>query len=124
MAQAKLVFIAARAQITGAHPKSSTAPVGSPVRTVYAEFLASLRERPPRPIPIIADSIDLQHRADHLNEVLAGLAGYLAVILDDTGQNTPGGLDLRDAEAILADLASDLSGAIQRAAEEMAGRVE
>jgi len=70
MAQAKLVFIAARAQITGAHPKSSTAPVGSPVRTVYAEFLASLRERP------------------------------------------------------LADLSSDLHGAIQRAAEEMAGRVE
>jgi hypothetical protein len=56
--------------------------------------------------------------------VLGGLAAYLAEILDDTAQNTPGTLDLCDADAILVDLASDLSGAIQRAAEEMAGRVE
>jgi hypothetical protein len=91
---------------------------------VYAEFLASLGKHPPRPIPIVADSIDLQDRADHLNKVLSGLAAYLTVILDDTAQNTPGRLDLCDAEAILADLASDLSGAIERAAEEMAGRVE
>ena len=57
MAQAKLVFIAARAQITGAHPKSSTAPVGSRVRTVYAEFLASLGEHPQdlsRLLPILS----------------------------------------------------------------------
>ena len=124
MAQAELVSIAGRAPITGAHPKPSTAPVGSPVRTAYAEFLAALGEHPPRPIPIVADSIDLQDRADHLNEVFRGLAGYLTVILDDTAQNTPGRLDLCDAEAILADLVSDLSGAIQHAAEDMAGRVE
>ena len=124
MAQAELVSIAGRARITGAHPKPSTAPVGSPVRTAYAEFLASLEEHPPRPIPIVADSIDLHDRADHLNEVFRGLAGYLTVILDDTAQNTPGGLDLCDAGAILADLVSDLSGAIQHAAEDMAGRVE
>jgi hypothetical protein len=124
MAQAKLVSIAGRAQITGAQAKPSTVPVGCPVLTAHAEFLAGLAEHPPRPIPIVADSIDLQDRADHLNKVLGGLAGYLAVILDDTAQNTPGSLDLCDAEAILADLVSDLSGAIQRAAEEMAERVE
>jgi hypothetical protein len=124
MAQAELVYIAGHARITGAPPKPSTAPVSSPIRTAFAEFLAGLREHPPRPIPMIADSIDLQDRADHLNEVLGGLAGYLTVILDDTAQNAPGGLDLCDAEAILADVAYDLSGAIQRAAEEMAGRVE
>jgi hypothetical protein len=124
MAQAELVSIASRARITGAHPKPYTAPVGGPVRTAYAEFLASLEEHPPRPIPIVADFIDLQDRAVHLNEVFRGLAGYLTVILDDTAQNTPGRLDLCDAEAILADLVSDLSGAIQHAAEEMAGRVE
>jgi hypothetical protein len=50
--------------------------------------------------------------------VLSGLTGYLTLILDDTAQNT---LDLCDADAILVDLGSDLSGAIQRAAEEMAG---
>ena len=124
MAQAELVFIAGRARITGAHPKPSTAPVGSPVRTAYAEFLAGLREHPPSPIPIVADSIDLHDRADHLINVLGGLAAYLAVILDDTAQNTPGTLDFCDAAAILADLVSDLSGAIQHAAEDMAGTVE
>jgi hypothetical protein len=124
VAQAKLVFIAGRAQITGAHPKASTVAVGGPVQTAYANFLAALGEQPPRPIPILADSIDLQDRADHLNNVFGGLAAYLIVLLDDTAQNTPGRLDLCDAEAILADLASDLSGAIQRAAEEMAGSVK
>jgi len=88
------------------------------------EFLAALGEHPPRPIPILADPVDLRDRADHPNQVVDGLAAYLTVILDDAAQNTPGGLDLSDAEAILVDLASDLSGAIQRAAEEMAGRVE
>jgi hypothetical protein len=48
----------------------------------------------------------------------------VTVILDETAQNVPGGLDLRDAEALLADLASDLTGAIQNAAEDVAGRVE
>ena len=124
MAQAELVSIAGRARITGAQARSSTAPVGSPVGTAYVEFLAALREHPPRPIPIVADSIDLQDRADHLINVFGGLAAYLAVILDDTAQNTPGTLDFCDAAAILADLVSDLSGAIQHAAEDMAGRVE
>ena len=124
MAQAELVSIAGRARITGAQPKPSTVAVGGPVQTAYAIFLAALGEHPPRPIPILADSIDLQDRADHLNNAFGGLAAYLTVLLDDTAQNTPGRLDLCDAEAILADLASDLTGAIQRAAEEMAGRVE
>ena len=124
MAQAELVSIAGRARITGGHPKPSTAPVGRPVRTAYAEFLATLGEHPPRPIPMVADSIDLQDRADHLNKIFGGLATYLAVILDDTAQNSPGRLDLCDAEGILTDLVSDLSGAFQHAAEDMAGRVE
>ena len=124
MAQAELVSIAGRARFTGAKRNPSTVPVSGPVQTAYADFLAVLAGHPPRSIPIIADSIDLQDRADHLNNAFGGLAAYLTVLLDDTAQNTPGRLDLCDAEAILADLASDLSGAIQRAAEEMAGRVE
>jgi predicted phage-related endonuclease len=43
------------------------------------------------------------------------------MILDDTAQNVPGGLDLPDTEAVLADLASDVTGTIQLAADEMAG---
>jgi hypothetical protein len=124
MAQAKLVSIASRAPITGANTKPSTVPVGGPMPAAHAEFVALLAGHPPCSIPVDADSIDLEHRADHLKEVLSWLAAYLTVVLDDTAQNTPGGLDLDDAEAILADLASDLSGSIQRAAQEMAGRVE
>jgi hypothetical protein len=98
-------------------------PSASPVRAAHAEFVAALTGHPPRPIPLDADPIDLEDRADHLNKVLSALSVYVTVILDDTAQNVPGGLDLRDAEAILADLASDLSGTIQLAADSMAGRL-
>jgi hypothetical protein len=124
MAQAKLVSIASRPRFTGASAISYTIPVGCPVRVAHAEFLAALAAHPPRPIPVDADSVDLQDRADHLSAVFGGLAAYLAIVLDDTAQNASGGLDLTDAEAILADLASDLTGTIRNAAEEMAGRVE
>jgi hypothetical protein len=58
-----------------------------------------------------------------MSSTLRTVSVYLTVILDDTAQNVPGSLDLRDAEAVLADLASDLTCAIQRAADDMAGRV-
>ena len=124
MAQAELVSIASRARFTAAQTSLSTAPVGGPVAAAFTALLGTLAGHPPRPVPVDADSIDLQDRADHLSAVFGGLAAYLAIILDDTAQNAPGGLDLTDAEAILADLASDLTGAILNAADEMAGRVE
>jgi hypothetical protein len=96
-------------------------PHASPVCAAHAEFLLALGH-PPRPIPVDADAIDLEGRADHLSGVFSALSAYLAVILDDTAQNVPGGLDLRDVEGLLADLASDLSGTIQHAADDMAGR--
>jgi hypothetical protein len=101
---------------------NATPPV-SPVRVAHAEFVAALAGRPPRTIPLEADAIDLEDRADHLNTVFNALSAYLNVILDDTAQNVPGRLDLRDAEAFLADLASDVTGTIQRAADCMAGSV-
>ena len=70
-----------------------------------------------------ADAIDLEDRADHLNKVLNALAAYLTAILDNTAQNVPGGLDLRQVEALLSDLTSDVVGSIQLAAASMAGRV-
>jgi hypothetical protein len=89
-----------------------------PVRAAHAEFVAAMAGHPPRPIPLEADALDLEDRADHLNTVLSALSVYVAVV-----QNVPGRLDLRDAEGVLADLASDLTGAIQQAADDMAGRV-
>jgi hypothetical protein len=63
----------------------------------------------------------IEDRSDHLGQVFRALSAYLTVVLDDTAQNVPGGLDLRDAEGLLADLAADLTGTIQRAADSMAG---
>jgi hypothetical protein len=96
-------------------------PSVSPVLAAHPELVAALAGHPPRTIPLDADAIDLEDRADHLSKVLSALSVYVAVILDDTAQNVPGGLDLRDAEALLADLASDLTGTIQYAADGMAG---
>jgi hypothetical protein len=99
-------------------------PPSSPVCAAHSEFVAAMAGHPPRPIPLDADAIDLEDRADHLSKVLSALSVYVAVILDDTAQNVPGRLDLPDIEAILADLASDVTGTIQHAAEDMGWRVE
>jgi hypothetical protein len=101
--------------------RASAKPSDSPVEAAHAEFAAALAKHPPRPIPIGADAIDLNERAEHLSTVLGALSAYVAILLDDTAQNVPGGLDLRDAEGFLADLAADLTGTIQRAADSMAG---
>jgi hypothetical protein len=119
MAQADYVTNAIRVLITNASAKAST----NPVRAAYAEFVAALAGHPPRSIPIDADAIDVEDRADHLNKVLNGLSAYLTAILHDTAQNVPGGLDLRQVNALLSDLASDVSGTLQHAVERMAWRV-
>jgi hypothetical protein len=92
----------------------------SPVRAAHVEIMASLADHPPPTIPIDADAIDIEDRANHLDQVFRAMSAYVAVILDDTSQNVPGGLDVRGAEGLLADLASDLTGTIQRAADSMA----
>ena len=120
MAQAEYVSNAIRALITGASEDLSTT---TPVRVAHAEFAAALASYPPRIIPLDADAIDLEDRADHLNKVLSALSVYVTMILDDMAQNVPGGLDLRDAEAVLADLSSDMTSTIRLAADDMAGRV-
>ena len=101
--------------------RSSARPFNSPVSVAHAEFVAGLAGHLPRPIPLDTDAIDLEDRADHVSRLFSALSAYVAVILDDTAQNVPGGLDLPDAEGLLADLAADLTGTIQRAADSMAG---
>jgi hypothetical protein len=119
MAQADYVNNAIRALITGAGAKPST----NLVRAVHAEFVAALTGHPPRPIPVDADAIDLEDRAEHLNKVLNALSAYLTAILDDTTQNVPGGLDLRQVNALLADLKSEVTGTLQQGVKGLAGRV-
>jgi hypothetical protein len=119
MAQAEYVTNAIRAQITGGGAKRST----KPVRAAHAEFVAALTGVPPRPIPVYADAIDLQDRADHVVAVLTALSAYLTTILDDTAQNVPGGIELRQIDAALSDLVSDVTGTLQQAVEGLAGGV-
>jgi hypothetical protein len=102
--------------------RASAKPAPDAVRAAHTKFVAALAGHPPRPIPLEADAIDLEDRADHLDTVLRTLSVYLAAVLDETAQNVPSRLDLRDVEGILADLASDVTGAIQQAADDMAGR--
>ena len=115
MAQADYVSTVIRALITDMGAKAST----NPVRAAYAELVAALAGHLPRPIPIDADAIDLEDRANHLNKVLCALSAYLIAVLDDTAQNVPGGPDLRQVDA----LTSDVSGTLQHAIERMAWRV-
>ena len=77
-------------------------------RAAYAEFVAALAGHPPRPILIDADAIDVEDRADHLNKVLNALSAYLTAMLEDIAQNVPGGLDLRQVDALLSNLASKM----------------
>ncbi len=118
MAQANYVSNAVRALITGAAAK----PITNPVRAAHAEFVAALAGQPPWPIPLAADATDLEARADHLSKVLNAVSVYVTAILDDTAQNLAGGLDLRQIDALLSDLVSDVTGTLQRAAEGVAGR--
>ena len=105
------------------YDRASAKPPSSPIRAAHAEFVAALAAHSPQTIPLNADAIDLEDRAEHLDRVLRALSVYVTVILDDTAQNVPGTLDLPDIEAVLADLVSDVTGAIQHAADGMAGRI-
>jgi hypothetical protein len=119
MAQADYVSNAIRALITGAGAKPST----NPARAAHVEFVAAVAGHQPWPMPLDADATDLEDRADHLNTVLKAVSAYLAAILDDTAQNVPGGLELRQVDALLSDLTSEVSGTLQQAAERTAWRV-
>jgi hypothetical protein len=102
---------------------ASASPFAGLVGAAHYEFVAALAAHPPRAIPLDADAMDMEDRADHLDKVFGAFSIYVTVVLDDTAQNVSGSLDLPDTEAVLADLTSDVTGAIQRAADDMAGRV-
>jgi len=119
MAQAKYVNSAGITPTTGAGACPSTKSIDA----AYSEFVAALAGNRPLSIPVFAASADLADRAEYLEAVFTALSKYLTVILDDTAQNVPGGLDLLYINALLSDLASEVSGTVQQASESMAGRV-
>ena len=108
MAQADYVTNAVRELITGADAKTST----NPFRAAYADLISRLSPH----------AVDLEDRADDLNKVFNTLWGYLTAIFDDgTAQKIPGGLRQNDAR--LSDLASEVGDILQHAVERMAWRV-
>jgi hypothetical protein len=77
--------------------------------------LGRLAENPPLPIPILVRGIDFAERANHARELLSALSDYLGALLDETAANVPGGLDLRQIEALLCDLTSEVTGTLVNA---------
>ena len=116
MAQADHVSNAIRALITGAGAKPST----NPVRAAHAEFVRPGRGNR-RGGAALRRASDVGIAPITRRRCLRGV-GLVSAILDDTAQNVPGGLDLRQ-DALLADLASEATGTIQRAAEALAEEV-
>ena len=119
MAQAECLTSAIRAFITGASAKLST----NPIRAADADFIARLTGHPPRPIPLDPHAVELKDRLDHLEKVFTASSAYMIAILSGTAENVPGGLDLRQVDGLLSDLASDMIGTLQHAVERMAWRV-
>jgi hypothetical protein len=116
MAQAERFTTAIRELMSRGRPPKST----SPVRAAHTEFVAALAGNVPQPIPSVANSEDLEGRADHLEKVFAALHVYLTAIIADTAQNIPGStLDRRYLDNLFQDLSADALGVIRNAAEEM-----
>lgn len=93
------------------------------VESAHRHLVSALTRRRPWPIPINPHPLDFADHSGYCQEVLAALSGYLIVILDDAAQNVPGGLDLRQIDALLCDLTSEVSGAFQNAAAGLPGRL-
>jgi hypothetical protein len=116
MAQADCITTAIRELMSRGRPQKST----NPVRLAHTEFVAVLARNVPHPVDAVADSEDLDSRADHLEKVFAALHVYFTAIIADTAQNVPGGtLDRRYLDNLIQDLSADAVGAIRNAADEM-----
>jgi|SRR5580692_10648036 hypothetical protein len=99
-------------------------PSTSPIKAAYADFIARLTRCPPQAIPVDPYPYALEDRAEHVRGLFATISDYLEAVLVDTAQNIPGGIDRRQIDALLSDLMSEVSGTLQKAADDLAGRVQ
>lgn len=120
MAQAESFSNAIRALIPGARV-SSPPPPPKPLWAAHAKFVSSVAGQPPAPIPVFAQAVDFEDRAEHLKGVLEALAAYLQAALGDAAQNVPGGLERRYIDGLLSDLTSEVTGTLRQAAESLPG---
>ena len=71
MAPANYLTNAIRAFITGASAK----PPPNPIREAYANFIARLAGRPPRPAPLDPHAVDLEDRLEYLRKGIHRVIG-------------------------------------------------
>jgi hypothetical protein len=86
-------------------------------------LLRWLAEHPPYPTPINAHGADLEGRAEHLHDLLAGTSAYLTLLLGEAIENVPEPVDLRMINALLADLRSEVAGTLRQASYALPGRL-
>ena len=118
MAKADCVTNAIRELIPGAGAKPST----KPTRAAHTEFVAALTGHLPRRIPVVADALDLEDRADHLKNVPNASSACFPAVLDYTAQSLPGGPDLRHIDALVSNLAPGMTSTLHYAVDGLARR--
>jgi hypothetical protein len=116
MAQAKYVNNAIRARLTAAGAKPSTnSAADSDLR------IARLARHKRRQVQLNPHSVDLEKRADQVENVLSALTAFLTAILDNSARNIPGRLSLPQIHTVISSLESYMTSTFQPATERMAG---
>jgi hypothetical protein len=90
-------------------------PRNDPFARLHAELLGALGPEPPLPLPICPLVPDLEDRGEHVRGLLNATYAYLRAVMGDVVQNVPRDLDLRQIEALAADLLSEVHGTMRAA---------
>jgi hypothetical protein len=113
-----------RSAVRGPSIRGTAWPSTIPIRVVHTDFIERLTRHPPRAIPVDSFPRGLEDRAQQVKGLFAVISGYLEALLDGTAQNISGGIGRRQIDALFCDLASEVSGILQKAADDLAGRVQ
>jgi hypothetical protein len=110
---------------TSRAPCARPAPTFSTVEAAHTGLIERLARSKPLGIIYIADARDLKECAEHLQQVLGAVLGYLGAIVTDTDHVAPGGsIDWKYLLGLISDVAGDVAGSISNAADDLAaGRV-
>jgi hypothetical protein len=90
-------------------------PRSDALAVAYARLIAAVGPTSPLPLPIWPLVVDLEHRGEHVCGLLHAALAYLRAVMGDVAQNVPRDLDLRQIEALAADLLSEVQGTMRAA---------
>jgi hypothetical protein len=116
--------IAAITDLPPANDAGDAVRPGRDIRKAHADFVAALASRPPRPIAREPDPRDFTDRALCCEALIERVKLHLTELIDEAAGNDPGRF-ITDAElpaaidAHLADLQSDIAGALEQIAERL-----